>query len=61
MQYKIEPMNEPLGEGNGWELCDEQDATCFAVICVERDELVAAPDTRAQAEEFIAAIINRKI
>jgi len=51
--YTIEPMNEPRGEGNGWDVCDEQDATCFGVRCLVRDELVAAPDTRAQAEAFI--------
>jgi hypothetical protein len=51
--YTIEPLNEPRGEGGGWEPCDEQDATCFAVICVESNEVMDAPDTRAQAEAFI--------
>jgi hypothetical protein len=56
--YTIEPMNEPRGEGNGWEPCNEQDATCFAVICVERDEAIDAPDTRAQAEAFIKRLVG---
>ena len=53
MPYVVEPMNEPRGEGNGWEPCEENAATCFAVLCLDRDEILAAPDTRAQAEAFI--------
>jgi hypothetical protein len=46
LTYTIEPLNEPRGEGWGWEPCDEQDATCFAVICVESGEVRdgSAPD-----------------
>jgi hypothetical protein len=51
--FMIEPMNEPRGEGNGWEPCEEHSATCFAVVCLDRDEIWAAPDTRPQAEAFI--------
>jgi hypothetical protein len=53
LTYTIEPLNEPRGEGGGWEPCDERDATCFAVICVESGEVMDAPDTRAQAEALI--------
>lgn len=53
--YIIEPSNEPRGQGNGWELCDEHKATCFWIWKYDgdSDELYEGLETRQQAEESI--------
>lgn len=49
---KIVPVNEPNGEGNGWEQCAEKDATGFEVD--QGGALVEFFTTRKQAEAFVA-------
>jgi hypothetical protein len=47
-QMKITPVNEPRGEGNGWEPCAEDKATSFELD--NGKEIVGLFDTRKDAE-----------
>lgn len=52
---KIYPMNEPWGEGNGWNDCADNEASAFFVARGENDDAnrIESFDTRAKAEEYI--------
>lgn len=59
--YRIQPAYEPNGEGNGWEDCTDDLATCFYVETEDgEDEMgtiwsaVEGCDTRAGAARWIA-------
>jgi hypothetical protein len=55
-KYTIEPMNEPNGEGNGWDHCAEDEATIFVVCENATDDDQGAVedfDTMAEAVEFV--------
>ena len=52
-KYLIEPINEPDGEGNGWDECDESEATMFRIWDIEADQQVEAFATRAEAERWV--------
>lgn len=48
---KIIPVNEPNGEGNGWDECPEHIATAFEVD--NGAEVVECFNTRSDAVDFI--------
>jgi hypothetical protein len=57
-RYTIEPNNEPWGEGNGWERCEPDEATAFAVWehvndNSDCDAIVESFDTLAKAEAWV--------
>lgn len=56
-QHAIEPVNEPFGEGNGWEWCDDDNtATHWHVFTAGPfGELIGAFDSREKAEAFVAS------
>ena len=57
-KYRIQPAYEPQGEGNGWENCTDEQATCFYVEqCHGPDywETVEGLESRAEAEAWIAS------
>lgn len=49
---KIIPVNEPNGEGNGWNSCPEELATGFEVD--DGEEVIEFFSSRKEAENFIA-------
>lgn len=52
----IIPVNESRGFGNGWEPCQESEATGFEVD--DGNGVIAFFDTRAEAEIFIDGAVN---
>lgn len=57
-RYIIDPINEPDGEGNGWDYCDDSEATLFRVWDTVSDSEVEAFPTREKAEAFVAGGAN---
>lgn len=54
----IVPVNEPRGEGNGWEKCTESEATSFQIDDMEGN-LLHGTTTRAEAEQWVKEQANR--
>lgn len=52
--YEIEGENEPNGEGNGWSICEDDEATVFRIYPFDEDEpaLDETFKTRAEAEAW---------
>lgn len=48
--YKITPVNEPNGEGNGWDECPEAQATGLEVSDIKYGYLLGFYESRAEAE-----------
>ena len=55
MKLKIIPVNEPFGEGNGWDKCKQKYATGYEVD--NGKEVVEFFSTRAEAESFVNKLL----
>lgn len=58
MLFWIETENEPNGEGNGWDYCQEEHATAWVIykgdtLADPHAEQMDAYDSRAEAEAML--------
>lgn len=63
-RYLIESCNEPHGEGNGWVLCPDAEATGYLIWNMwadDAEECLAAFKTRVEAQEYLSKIWEEEL